>query len=102
MSTADRRTPHDGLNRRSFLTAALGGMAFGAAGAGVAAQQPPAQQPPAPQIPPPPTPRDWSRQDPVQYPDPDIVALNNRFRRYIVNNTVIRRLHFGTLWSEGP
>ena len=26
--------------------------------------------------------------DPVQYPDPDIVALDNRFRRYIVGNTV--------------
>mgnify|MGYP003694785583 CR=1 FL=1 len=34
-------------------------------------------------------------------PDPDIVALDPRFRRYIVGNTVIRRLHFGTLWAEG-
>ena len=38
----------------------------------------------------------------MQYPDPDIVALDPRFRRYIVGNTVIRRLHFGTLWAEGP
>ena len=44
-----------------------------------------------------PTPRDWSRQDPVQYPDPDVVALDDRFKRYIVGNTVIRRHHFGTL-----
>ena len=49
-----------------------------------------------------PTPRDWSGQEPLQYPDPDIVALDNRFRRYIVGNTPIRRLHTGTLWAEGP
>ena len=33
--------------------------------------------------------------EPVQYPDPDIVALDNRFRRYIVGNTSIKRLHIG-------
>ena len=38
----------------------------------------------------------------MQYPDPDIVALDNRFRRYIVGNTTIKRLYTGTLWSEGP
>jgi gluconolactonase len=81
------------LDRRSFLTATLGGIAAGAARAG-------AQQ--APAVSSVPTPRDWSRQDPLQYPDPDIVALDPRFRRYIVGNTVIRRLHFGTLWAEGP
>lgn len=85
---------HTHMDRRGFLTAAL---AVAAAGR-TAAQQPPAQTP----ISPVPTPRDWSRQDPVQYPDPDIVALDPRFRRYIVGNTVIRRLHFGTLWAEGP
>ena len=46
--------------------------------------------------------RDFSRQDPIQYPDPDIVAIDKRFQKYIVGNTVIRRLHFGTLWAEGP
>ena len=85
---------HTHMDRRGFLTAAL---AVAAAGR-TAAQQPPAQTP----ISPVPTPRDWSRHDPVQYPDPDIVALDPRFRRYIVGNTVIRRLHFGTLWAEGP
>ena len=82
------------MDRRAFLTAAIGV----AAAARTAARQPPAQTP----ISPVPTPRDWLRQDPVQYPDPDIVALDPRFRRYIVGNTVIRRLHFGTLWAEGP
>jgi gluconolactonase len=81
-------------DRRTFLTAVMGSCAV----AGAAGQAPPGQAP----ISPVPTPRDWSRQDPLQYPDPDIVALDPRFRRYIVGNTVIRRLHFGTLWAEGP
>ena len=85
---------HTQMDRRGFLTAALG-----VAAAVRAAGQPPATQSPVTPVP---TPRDWSRQDPVQYPDPDIIALDPRFRRYIVGNTVIRRLHFGTLWAEGP
>ncbi len=64
--------------RRSFIAATLSGVA--------AAQQP----------------RDWTGVNPVQYPDPDIIALDRRFRRYIVANTVIRRLYTGTLWAEGP
>src|SRR5579864_8563113 len=76
-------------NRRSFLTAALGSAAFLPA----AAQT---------RINPVPAPRNWSGEQPVQYPDPDIVALDERFRRYIVGNTAIRRLHFGTMWAEGP
>ena len=46
--------------------------------------------------------RDWSGQTPVRYPDPDVVALDNRFRRYMIGNTTIKRLYTGTLWSEGP
>ena len=49
-----------------------------------------------------PTPRDWVTNAPLQYPDPDIIALDNRFRRYIVGNTTIKRLHTGTMWAEGP
>jgi gluconolactonase len=82
------------VDRRSFLVAALAGLGASRAGAQTASQ-PPAVQPM-------PVPRDWSRQDPVQYPDPDVVSLSPAFRRYIVGNTVIRRLHFGTLWAEGP
>jgi len=78
------------VDRRSFLTAALGGA--------VLTQTSAAQN----RISPVPAPRNWSGDQPVQYPDPDIVALDERFRRYIVGNTVIRRLHFGTLWAEGP
>ncbi|MFN8058464.1 MAG: SMP-30/gluconolactonase/LRE family protein [Vicinamibacterales bacterium] len=46
--------------------------------------------------------RDWTGQTPVRYPDPDIIALDGRFRRYIIGNTPIRRLHTGMLWAEGP
>src|SRR5690242_19031327 len=78
------------LDRRSFLAAAVGGAALKAA----------AQTPVMPlSIA---TPRDWSNQVPMQYPDPDIIALDNRFRKYIVGNTVIKKLHTGTLWAEGP
>lgn len=79
-------------NRRSFLAAALGGLA---AAPGIA-------QVPRPAISPEATVRDWSGTQPVRYPDPDIIALDNRFRRYIVGNTVIKRLYTGTLWAEGP
>jgi gluconolactonase len=90
----DDRGRRTGVDRRSFLAAALGGLAARSAVAHASQQQQP--------ISPVPSSRDWSRQDPVQYPDPDVIALDNRFRRYIVNNTVIRRHHFGTLWAEGP
>jgi gluconolactonase len=72
------------LNRRSFVAAAaLVPVARG--------QRPPDY-----------VPRDWTGQSPVRYPDPDVVALDNRFRRYIIGNTTIKRLHTGTLWAEGP
>src|SRR5437762_11011909 len=80
----NRRHYNVAMNRRTFLAAAVG--------ATVAPQQP--------QISSTPSQRDFSHQDPIQYPDPNIIALDDRFRRYIVNNTVIRRLHFGTLWAE--
>jgi gluconolactonase len=79
-------------NRRSFLVAA--GAALLPAAARAQALQAP--------LSPVPTPRNWSGDPPVQYPDPDIVALDNRFRRYIIGNTVIKRLYTGTLWAEGP
>src|SRR3984957_4834433 len=76
------------MHRRSFLAAALGGF--------VSAE---AQQQ---AVSPVPSTRDWSGQQPLQYPDPDVIALDPRFRKYMVNNTLIRRHHFGTLWAEGP
>jgi len=46
--------------------------------------------------------RDWSGASPLHYPDPDIIALDQRFRRYVLFNTPIRRHYTGTLWAEGP
>ena len=70
------------LHRRSFLTAALAGAAL----APLAAR---AQ-------------RDWSGNNPVRYPDPDLVILDPRFAKYRIGNTPIQRHHTGTLWAEGP
>ena len=61
-----------------------------------------AAQTPAPVISPVATPRDWTNQQPIQYPDPDIVALDPRFRKYMIGNTSIKRLFTGTSWAEGP
>jgi gluconolactonase len=74
-------------DRRSFLLSALGATALATA----SAQQPAVST----------TPRAWSGDQLVRYPDPDIIALDNRFRPYIVGNTVIQRLYTGTLWAEG-
>ena len=78
-------------SRRAFIAAAAGVVAATAFG----------QTPSAP-ISPEATPRDWTGQQPIRYPDPDFVALDPRFRRYIVGNTSIQRLFTGALWSEGP
>jgi gluconolactonase len=76
------------MNRRAFLATA--------AALPAAAQTQQAISPDA-------TPRDWSGQNPIRYPDPDIIALDPRFRRYIAGlNTTIRRHYTGTLWAEGP
>jgi len=75
------------MDRRTLLGLAAAGMA--------------AAQAPAP-ISPLPTPRDWTGQVPIQYPDPDLVALDPRFRKYVIGNTSIKRLHTGTSWAEGP
>lgn len=48
------------------------------------------------------TPRDWSGQNPIRYPDPDVVVLDPRFAKYRIGNTPIRRLYTGALWAEGP
>ena len=75
-------------NRRAFLLGTLGAVAAAAQQAGQA-------------ISPNPAPRDWTGAEPLPYPDPDIISLDNRFRRYVINSQ-IRRLQTGSLWSEGP
>lgn len=39
---------------------------------------------------------------PAGYPDPDIIAVDKSFGKYIIGNTPIKRLHTGCLWAEGP
>ena len=77
-------------NRRAFLGAALT--------ASASAQAPVTNPPVSPDA----TPRDWSGQQPIKYPDPDIIALDPRFRKYMIGNTSIKRLYTGTSWAEGP
>jgi gluconolactonase len=79
--------------RRSFLAAAVGTLA---AAATARAADNAASVSVLPSV------RDWSPTQPVMYPDPDIIALDERFRRYMVFNSVIKRLHVGTSWAEGP
>src|SRR5579862_2953583 len=92
-SLADRQNVTSGCGRRSFLRGALGATLGGVALAPALAQQQ--------KISGVPTPRNWSGDQLVRYPDPDVVALDNRFRKYVVGNTVIQRLYTGTLWAEG-
>ena len=80
------------MDRRAFLAVA----------AGIATTTTSrAQTPTTAPVSPVPTPRGWNG-DPLPYPDPDIIALDPRFNRYVIRNTPIRRLHTGTLWAEGP
>ncbi len=85
---SDARRPNESpkvrshlLGRREFLAAAT---ATAAAGAVMA--------------------RDYGKNaEPVRYPDPDIVVLNEKkFAKYKLGNTPIKRLHTGMLWAEGP
>ena len=79
------------LNRRNFLTTTF---AAGALAPVLARQQPTEISPYQP--------RDWSGTTPIRYPDRDIIALDPRFRRYVLVNTPSRRHYTGTLWAEGP
>ncbi len=72
------------LPRRSFLAAAAGAIGMAAA----AAQA-----------------RDYGPgTEPVRYPDPDIVTLDPRFKKYAIGNTPIQRIYHSPdmLWAEGP
>jgi len=77
-------------DRRTFLAAALGGIALAPS---ALAQK---------TVNPVPAARDWSGNTPLQYPDPDVLAVDPRFEKYIVGNTPMQRHFTGTFWSEGP
>lgn len=72
------------LGRRSFLTAATGLMGLAATRVFGRDFGPNAQ--------------------PVRYPDPDIVVLDPRFKKYALGNTPIQRIYHSPkmLWAEGP
>ena len=87
------------MDRRTFLTTSLA--VAGAVRAG--AQQPAGGRgAQAPAVSPVATPRDWTHPESMHYPDPDVVALAPSFRRYIIGNTIMKRLYTGAQWSEGP
>lgn len=48
--------------------------------------------------------RDFGSGEPVRYPDPDIVTLDPRFKKYAIGNTPIQRIYHSPnmLWAEGP
>ena len=46
--------------------------------------------------------RSWDKRHPIRYPDPDIVALDPKFKSLVIGNTPIQRLWTGGLWLEGP
>ena len=67
------------MHRRSFLTAA-------AAVPPVLAQ----------------TQRDWTGHQPIRYTDPDVIAIDKRFSKYMIGSAAIERLWTGARWAEGP
>ena len=82
-----------GLARRDFLTAA----AAIAVGAHAAVAQDKAASPKG-------RTRYGKNAEPVRYPDPDIVVLDDRFKKYKIGNSAIRRVYHSKdmAWAEGP
>jgi len=39
---------------------------------------------------------------PIHYPDPDIIVLEDAFKKIKIGNAAIERLHTGLRWAEGP
>ena len=77
-----------GVGRRQFLTAsAVAAAATAMAPAAFAQSQNREYGPGAP---------------PIHYVDPDIIVVDDRFKKYRIGNTTIQRLATGCLWAEGP
>ena len=45
--------------------------------------------------------RTGGQKKPVRYPDPNIIALDKRFNKYLIGNTSIEQIWTGALWAEG-
>jgi gluconolactonase len=46
--------------------------------------------------------RDWTNRQPIRYPDPDVISLDQSFEKYKLFNAVIYRHWVGAKWAEGP
>lgn len=46
--------------------------------------------------------RNWEPNDPIRYPDPDVLVLDERFRRIVLGNAAIHRIATGFAFTEGP
>jgi gluconolactonase len=77
MAPMKTHEPHS-LGRRSFLALAAAAPALAQA------------------------PRDWTNREPIRYPDPNVIAVDKSFGKYMVFNSVIARHYVGTKWAEGP
>jgi len=85
------------LTRRAIVT---GGAALAAAPALAQTAKPMLATPPSVITYPP---RDFGpNAAPDVYPDPDIIVIDNSFRRLLVNLSAIHRLGTGFKWTEGP
>jgi gluconolactonase len=73
------------LNRRAILSSALGAAALAPLASSLTAQ----------------TKRDWTGKDPLPYPDPDVVVIDDKRFKAKINNSAIERLYVGTRWAEG-
>ncbi len=80
-----------GLARRSFLAATVGAVGLAASNAFARDAKDPVRQ-------------FGLDAQPVRYPDPDIVTLDPRFKKYALGNTPIQRIYHSPemLWAEGP
>lgn len=46
--------------------------------------------------------RDWESSNPVRYPDPDVIVLDERFKRIALGNAAVHRIATGFAFTEGP
>ena len=47
--------------------------------------------------------RDFGKSaEPIRYPEPDVIALDDGFKKIKIGNAAIERLHTGLRWAEGP
>jgi gluconolactonase len=40
--------------------------------------------------------------DPIRYPDPNLIVLDERFAKYVVWQAAVERIYTGMRWAEGP